>query len=413
MSKGIMFSIIIFFIAMTLIGLIVIQRNLIFYSRENIFIEMRINAINNHYDSVIRDLGKTIETITQRAIIVCLNNISQDFVSLQNANVTIKGLIINGTLDQNEVSLMKNATIEYWIKRIKEISTLRGFDVYIDTEMINRTLTIKPYNSFYLLVEADMQINITDMQGVAGLNRTTRISKTVSIEGLEDPLYTFQFMPTNYVWESLYVGNYTQLILSGSGGCTVNCYEYGTATQDSTFPNFQNKILVVNNANLVANLDSAKAVVSEVNIIVPINIPYVIHDDAITHLSEGMNVLLDVNAGQGNVWYIDNFKKHVEKLYYQSSQNGASYLDRLEGKLEKQTKYSSQSNNEIGLESFINKNKIPSGMTVNMEKTNIDYIYFSTSSVNGDKVKGISNSNWFRIDDSHQPTYGIDVSLIE
>ena len=111
MSKGIMFSVIIFFIAISLIGLIMIQRSLISYSREDIYVQTRINALNNHYSSVVRDLGKTIETITQRAIIACLNNISLEFVPMNEANVTIKGLIINGTMDENEVYIMKNATL--------------------------------------------------------------------------------------------------------------------------------------------------------------------------------------------------------------------------------------------------------------------------------------------------------------
>ncbi len=406
MSKGIMFSIIIFFLGVTLVGLITFQRSLISSGREKIYIEMRIDAINNHYDSVIRDLGKTIESITQRAIIVCINNISLDFVPLKEADVTIKELIINGTLDGKEVYLMKNATVEYWTKKIVDVSTLRGFDVDIDTGMINRTLTIKPYNSFYLLVEADMEINITDIQGVSALNRTIRISKTVSIEGLEDPLYIFQGLPKNYVWESPYVGNYTLLVIEGSGGG--GGYVYGIATKDTI--NFAGKILVVDGTSSVSGLNQAIGVINESSFPDP-GIPFIVNSSATSLISEGEPVLLD--GDNHEVWYIDNFKKHIENSYYQSSQYGASYLDRLEGNLTKGTKYSSPSNNEIGLESFIAKNKIPVGSGIDYEKTNIDYIYFnSTSSADGDEVKGIS-SNYFRIDDEHQSIYGIDSSLIE
>jgi hypothetical protein len=297
------------------------------------------------------------------------------------------------------------------MQKIEQVALLKGFNITIDNQTIEQTLEIKPYDSFNLLVEANMSINITDLQGVAALDRLVQIKSLVSVEGMEDPLYLLNSLGSmsNTITKSHYIGNYTQLLLNGNGGCTVECYEYGVVTNDSTYPNFQNKILVVHDANFVANLDSAMAVVSELGITTPPNIPYVINNDALSNISDGMNVLLDVNkiTGQGKVWYIDNFKKHVENSYYQSSQDGASYLDRLEGELEKQTKYSSQSNNEIGLESFIHK-------TVATDKTNIDYIYFSTSSVDGDKVKGITNpTNSFTIDNPHKSMYGIDPSLIE
>ncbi len=207
---------------------------------------------------------------------------------------------------------------------------------------------------------------------------------------------------------SPYIENYTQTLLSGNGECAATCYEYGETTQDDTFLNFQNKILVVNNADSVANLNSAKAVVSENDITVAINIPYVVHNNARNLIPNETNVLLDVNSvtGQGKVWYIDNFKEHVDNSYYQSSATGAGYLDRLEGKTTVQSKY--QTNNNIGLESFIDKSKIPAEIPVDVDRTNIDYLYFSLGP-DGNKVKVISTmSNSFRIDVGHQQNYSVD-----
>ena len=403
MSKGIFFSIILFFLATTLVGMIAIQRSLVSYRREQMYIETRINAINNHYDSVIRDLGKTIEASTQRAIIACINNISLDFVPLQDANVSIKELVIHGTLNGEKVFLMENATIPYWVPKIEDVSTLKGFHVDIDDGMINETLVVKPYSSFYLLVEADIGINITDMQGVSALNRTMRISKTVSIEGLEDPLYLLYFhgLSSNYVWESPYVGNYTQLLLTGTGG---NGYVYGVATKIEA--NRVGKILVVNDANPPTDLSGALGVISKVDILVDPTIPFIDDVSTIDVISEGQNILLDGNGVNSKVWYIGNFKKHIEGLtstnddhsYYQTSNDGPSYLDRLEGRYSIDPKYSSQIDKEIGLESFVDKTIFPGEVSPDQERTNIDYLYFS-STTTGDRIKGISNSNWFRIDD--------------
>jgi len=390
MKKGIMFSLIIIFIATTLVGLITIQRSLITYSRENIYVETRINAINSHYDSIMRDLRKTIETVTQRAIIVCLTNISTDLVPLRDANVTLKELIINGTFDQQDSTLMHDATIEYWINKIKDISLEKGFDVYIDTGLINNTLEIKPFNSFYLLADAKMQINITDLQGVAHLNRTVTISKLISIEGMGDPLYLIHSLASNEVKESPYIGNYTELLMTGTGG---NNYVYGVTT--TNIVNFNGKILIVDDASTIPNLDDAEGVICRSGCSGTIR-PYIVSSNAL-NLPENMNVLLD--GDNGKVWYIDNLKDHLANHYYQPSAIGPSFLDRLEGNLTKQTKYSSQSNNEIGLESFVKK----IGPSMN-EYTNVDYLY--VDNVNGNEVKGISDiSNSFRIDVQHESIY--------
>lgn len=397
MGKGIMFSITLFFLAVTLIGLIAIQRSLISYRRERIYIEMRIKNMNNMYDSLIRDAGSTLDTSLRRAMSAAFSNVSSPpGIGLPKANETLKELVWDGTLDGVAEDLMENATFPYWIGKIEQVGVLKGF--YINITLY--TLEIKPYDSFNLLAEAKMDVNITDMQGVAALNRSTLVRKLVSIEGLEDPLYPLntEGSMTNTIEMSPYIGNYTQLIFTGSDGG--NGYVYETTTNDTA--NRVGKILVVD--NYISAYDNARGIISEnpINpVLTPISSPYVVKTGALNLISEGVSVLLD--GDNSTVWYIDNFKEHVENSYYQPSDEGPSYLDRLEGETGIQSKYSSQTNNNIGLESFIDKREIS-------EKTNIDYLYFS-SEPDGNKVKGVSTtSNWFRIDDinGRQQNYSVD-----
>ncbi|MEM5878885.1 MAG: hypothetical protein QXU74_00100 [Candidatus Aenigmatarchaeota archaeon] len=75
-----------------------------------------------------------------------------------------------------------------------------------------------------------------------------------------------------------------------------------------------------------------------------------------------------------------NLKDDLDNSYYHPSLYGASFLDRLEGKFFVQEKYSKP--NPIGLESFVNKDKILSaGLPIDTYATNIDYLYFSKSGV--------------------------------
>jgi len=97
---------------------------------------------------------------------------------------------------------------------------------------------------------------------------------------------------------------------------------------------------------------------------------------------------------------------------------GASFLDRLEGKLEVQTKYQVQTTELIGLESFVDKNYLASyEVAVDWEKTNIDHLYFSLNSYPGQQVKGLDST--FRIDQenctddkTHTEIYEVDEILI-
>ncbi|MEM5869804.1 MAG: hypothetical protein QXR09_01405 [Candidatus Aenigmatarchaeota archaeon] len=90
-----------------------------------------------------------------------------------------------------------------------------------------------------------------------------------------------------------------------------------------------------------------------------------------------------------------NLKDDLENSYYHPSLYGASFLDRLEGKFFVQEKYFKP--NPIGLESFVNKDKILSaGLPIDAYATNIDYLYFSKSGVDAYSISGMPSN--FRLD---------------
>ncbi|MHA1743024.1 MAG: hypothetical protein ACTSV6_02085, partial [Candidatus Heimdallarchaeota archaeon] len=90
-----------------------------------------------------------------------------------------------------------------------------------------------------------------------------------------------------------------------------------------------------------------------------------------------------------------NLNDDLNNSYYHPSLYGASFLDRLEGKYFVQDKYSKST--PIGLESFVNKEKILySGLPVDEDLTNIDYLYFSESGVPAYSISGMPSN--FRLD---------------
>jgi len=328
--KGVLFSFIIVVVALALVSIIAIQKELISFYGEKLAIETRVSSMNNLYESIIDDAGKALEIISKRAASVADSFVITTGKVLPQANASLLELIVNGTLNSTPEVLMEDATITVWKNKMEEIGDLNGFD----TNVSFSTIEVKPYDSWNLLIRAEISVNLTDQQGVASLKRNDTVSQLVSIEGLEDPL--------------------------------VPLYTYGR-----------------------------------------------VHPDLIR--SPYWNNFTQFN---GTHWDIENLKKDIENSYYHPSVKGASFLDRLEGKLEVQPKYQAQASGPIGLESFVDKGAISAeGIAVEIEKTNIDHLYFSTSSYPGRKVTGLETTS-FRIDEElcgsqkHSEIYGVSNLLI-
>ena len=410
-----MFSFVMVFLTITLLTLIAVQRSLVTERKEQLFLETRINSMNNLHESIVRDIKKALDIITTRAISVSISYTVIEGNPLTDANQSLVELIRYGTLNGQPQPLMINATFGNWTDKMAEVGNLKGF--YVNISCID--LKVKPYDSWNLDVETELVINITDLQGVASLNRSATINSLVNLEGLEDPLYPLNTggQASNFIARTPFEGNFTQLLLDNGKG---KGYVYGEVVnvpwdQADDVQDKSSKILVTDNAAAVAlgDLNNFKGIVSDSGINTATITPYVNETGiATTKLSNGTKVLVD--GDNGRVWYIDNFIKHVENSYYNASNNGPSFLDRLENKSVIQSKYSDQTTNIIGLESFVNKYNFYwySGLSIDQSRTNIDYLYFNTSvSVNSRGVKGL-DPQYFMIDNQHYDAYNVQDILI-
>ncbi|MBD3155260.1 MAG: hypothetical protein GF368_01230 [Candidatus Aenigmarchaeota archaeon] len=413
MRKGVTFSLIMVLATLTIVEIILVQRNIISETREEYYVKNRINDMNDLYDNIIRDSGKSMEIITKRAISISASHVIQEGVPLSDADEVIEELMLNGTFNNTEELMMENSTISDWSDRMSDIGELKGYNLNLDF----LRLEIKPYDSFNILVESDLTVNITDKNGVASITRNDSVSHLVSIEGFEDPVYPLNTygMVTHTIHETPYSTNFTQLLAAGSGdngwirGLTFSVE--GDSSPAISCPNKSTKVLVIDDPteldSLTVNLYSGVISTQEVSNMTII--PYVYGVSNVTGMIPNNTYVL-VDGDEDKIWHIENFTDHATQGYYYSSNRGPSFLDRLEGKLYIQGKYSSQTTNTIGLESFINKTDLVAHkLTVVNSKTNIDYLYFSNITYTGEEVKGVDN--YFRIDDNHTSIYGVDEIL--
>jgi len=97
----------------------------------------------------------------------------------------------------------------------------------------------------------------------------------------------------------------------------------------------------------------------------------------------------------------------VAQKLYMSSNDGPSFLDRLEGRLSTSSKYSSQTPNIIGLETLIYLPEISYvGVPIKTSQSVIDHYYFGSSAHAGSLVED-SSYDWLRLDASHAAFYGV------
>jgi len=95
---------------------------------------------------------------------------------------------------------------------------------------------------------------------------------------------------------------------------------------------------------------------------------------------------------------LTNLQDDLNNSYYHTSLYGASFLDRLEGKYLVQSKYLKPT--PIGLESFVNKDKIlGASLPINVSTSSVDYFYFSGSNVTAYNISGMPSN--FRLDNEN------------
>jgi len=247
-------------------------------------------------------------------------------------------------------------------------------------------------------------LNITDVNGRFAIVKNFTLETPVSIEGFEDPIYALMTLGKviNFIDKSDNIGNYTQSIGSGENS---SGYFYGEtvifplvqSASIAAVPDKNLKVLVTDGVTgIESTVNNFGAVVTESGISGGITIVYVDNfNGAMSVIKNHTYVLVD--GDNGEIWDIEGLRVDVNESRYSPSAVGGSFLDRLEGSLLVQSKYSSQTTNIIGLESFVDKDELSlQGLIVDLEDTNVDYLYFANASYTTNKIKGTSSS--FRID---------------
>jgi len=403
--KGIFYSII---VALFLIPFLALM---IFYSQtevQNIDVNIRAEEMKYFAESIEDDLVRFLDINGKRALISAVSKVVVNGTGLDDAQLRLAEMIKNGTLYGEPAPLVDTSNLNVWKQSIDNIATKSGFNIEFEDVYTN----INHSDSFHVLFDIVILMNISDLNEKMGIIRNISGIVAVSIENIEDPI--FPLKTYGRVVRLIRVSNVSRKTEYLVEGLNASGYISGYAilinSSDLTtgYPNF---ILVTDSVAGKEGIASVfKGVVSESDVIIPPEIwgkSVTGATDAMQKIKNNTKIYLDQNTKK--VWDLSNLTTDISFGYYHSgyyhnSSDGASFLDRLEGKTTLSPKY------KYGLETFVNLPELTaSGIVVDVGASCIDHQYWGN--VTGGRVRN-SNYNsvfdWFKMDKRYATIYGID-----
>jgi len=347
----------------------------------------RIISMNNFISDIELDFQRSLYISSFRSLVSLQNEI------LNTGNFSsrwkLEELLINGTINGNNVDIMKNSSLNNWAQKMNNISNNVGIDENFE------------FSNFYVYQKGSWYVNFNitslesfeDKKHIAHWNRNITVEASVPIDGQIDPIYSIY--TNGKILKSVSKCNYNNfvtLLKSGTG----SKWAYGYVNYTDSETNANSSRIVVSNDMSSWSSDTINTFLGAVSTSFPSNVtvPHVKVSDV-----SGLPEKILIN--EGKIYDIENLRNFLFDGCYKDS-NGPSYLMRLEGNL---------SNSKNGIESFVNIDELKkSGVHVTNGISCIDYMYFSNNQTTAHKIKGMPD--WFYLDDDHLDDYNCtDITL--
>ena len=344
----------------------------------------RILAINDLVRSIKKDLRRATNIACYHSLTALISYVAKTGNFSENASKDLVELMVNGSIEGKNVSVMEGATLTYWIEKLNSIAKFQGVWAKISVSKIR----VYQNNPWKITVNLSLNLTVRDaILKTCIFNQTENLSIEVPILGLEDPLYLYysKGAVTNKIERSRYENNFTKKEFEGS-------YENSTPAVNSGDWYFGNVSCSGNNLTLITSSSN----------ITLINVSSCKELNLIT--------LLILENKTFEAWNIENLKNHLYRdynatyfggSYYIHSKDAPSLLQRIEGNL--------NASECCGIESIVNIDFIKfvkNGKFVR-ESALEDYLYWRNESFDFG-VKGMPT--WFKLKHNN---YNISSSLKE
>lgn len=148
-------------------------------------IGVRVTTMNNFIKDVEQDLEKGLFIASFRAFLSMEQYIALNGSFVSDIVNSFNELVLNGSLNNKELSLMKDSTFTSWTNKIR--TQADKIDIIVNFTILN--ININQTDPWAISANAKINMRIEDKKGTSSWNRNKSILTKVSIINFEDPLY--------------------------------------------------------------------------------------------------------------------------------------------------------------------------------------------------------------------------------
>lgn len=359
----------------------------------------RIGEASFFIDSALSDTDRSLRIASRRALTGATNYVIEEGEGLSNAEENVSEIMVNGTLDGEEVETVGNASLNEWADRVSRIAARSGYE--LDISVADYSLQTSGFESE---TSFNVKVQLFDPTTLASFNRTDESRTRVPVTGLEDPLLTLRSKGryTTVIEKCGFKDPAEQLYTASQNSSSVFHGEAIKNPSDGESVEDQSrKVLVTEDiesysTNYTSDFDGIVAA-QEAGNPSNYNSDYALGTGSVDGLNDGSGVTVD----SAEVWRT-GFVQMFDGGCYVPSERGPAFFSRLENDI---------SSDNRGFATLIDVSELPS----ELQKTDsaVGFVYFNDSSPNLNRIKGVSDEyTWFRLDDYHVQQWGVE-GLVE
>lgn len=356
----------------------------------------RIGEASFFLDSVLSDSDRALKIAARRSFTAASDHVVTEGEGLVSPEKNLSEILVNSTLDGEEVETVGNASLSEWSSRVSTIGDRSGYQLSIS--VINRSFNPE---RFITQVSFKVKARLFDPTSLASFNRTESAIAETSIEGLEDPMITLKSKGryTNTIERCGFEDPAEKLYETSQNSSSIAHGEVVVKPSDGqSIDNQTDKILVIEDPDSYdyGYTSGFNGVIAAQESSSPgsVNSDYALGAGDINGFSNGTGAVID----SGNVWRT-GFVRMFKEGCYISSEDGPGFFERLEGEM---------TGDGGGIETLVDVSELPA----ELQNTGsaVGYVYFNESRSPGlNEVKGVTDEySWFRIDDHHVSKWGME-----
>lgn len=152
--------------------------------------DTRIRSINDFIKSIDADSKRVIYISGFRSLIAIEDYVARiSNYTYDDTEELFRVAFYNGTVNGTQVDVLEDATYLDYLNKLKVIAAATGLDINISIPNITG-IVLYQESPWQVIVNVTVQVNLTDIKGLARWNFNKTYSANVSIISIRDPVYS-------------------------------------------------------------------------------------------------------------------------------------------------------------------------------------------------------------------------------